>query len=80
MQPLGCKRVVQDRILNHVNSSVAAIYDRHRYDKEARTWLQKWAAHMDALTGGFHIGRARRMGAPWWIGAAISSRAVCSPP
>ena len=45
MQPLGCKRVVQDRILNHVNSSVAAIYDRHRYDKEARTWLQKWAAH-----------------------------------
>jgi integrase len=47
---LGCPRVVQDRILNHVDSSVSAIYDRHRYDGEARTWLQKWADHMDALT------------------------------
>jgi integrase len=47
---LGCPRVVQDRILNHVDSSVAAIYDRHTYDAEARIWLQKWADHMDALT------------------------------
>ena len=47
---LGCPRVVQDRILNHVDNSIAAIYDRHSYDAEARTWLQKWADHMDALT------------------------------
>ena len=47
---LGCPRVVQDRILNHVDNSVAAIYDRHSYDAEARAWLQKWADHMDALT------------------------------
>lgn len=47
---LGCPRVVQDRILNHVDNSVAAIYDRHSDDTEARTWLQKWADHMDALT------------------------------
>jgi integrase len=47
---LGCPRVVQDRILNHVDHSIAAIYDRHTYDGEARTWLQKWADHMDALT------------------------------
>jgi integrase len=47
---LGCPRVVQDRILNHVDNSIAAIYDRHTYDAEARTWLQKWADHMDALT------------------------------
>jgi integrase len=47
---LGCPRVVQDRILNHVDSSVSAIYDRYRYDAEARAWLQKWADHMDALT------------------------------
>ena len=37
---LGCPRVVQDRILNHVDTSVAAIYDQHRYDAEARVWLQ----------------------------------------
>ena len=47
---LGCPRVVQDRILNHVDSSVSAIYDRHRYDAEARAWLQKWADYLDALT------------------------------
>jgi hypothetical protein len=29
---------------------VSAIYDRHRYDGEARVWLQKWADDLDALT------------------------------
>lgn len=47
---LGCPRVVQDRILNHVDSSVSAIYDRHRYDAEARVWLQKLADFLEALT------------------------------
>jgi integrase len=47
---LGCPRVVQDRILNHVDTSVAAIYDQHRYDSEARAWLQKWADYLEALT------------------------------
>jgi len=47
---LGCPRVVQDRILNHVDGSVSAIYDRHRYHAEARAWLQKWADYPDALT------------------------------
>jgi integrase len=46
---LGCPRVVQDRILNHVDSSVSAIYDQHRYDAEARDWLQKWADYLEAL-------------------------------
>jgi len=30
--------------------SVSAIYDRHRYDAEARVWLQKWADFLEALT------------------------------
>jgi integrase len=46
---LGCPRVVQDRILNHVDGSIGAIYDVHRYDDEARTWLQKWADHLSTL-------------------------------
>ncbi|MDR5743285.1 tyrosine-type recombinase/integrase [Caballeronia sp. LZ029] len=46
---LGCPRVVQDRILNHVDGSVSAIYDQHRYDDEAREYLQRWADHLDAL-------------------------------
>jgi len=48
---LGCPRVVQDRILNHVDGSVSAIYDRHRYDEEAREWLQRWADKLDSLRG-----------------------------
>jgi integrase len=47
---LGCPRVVQDRILNHTDGSIAAIYDRHAYDGEAREWLQKWADRLTALT------------------------------
>lgn len=46
---LGCPRVVQDRIANHVDRSIAATYDLHAYDDEARTWLQKWADHLDGL-------------------------------
>lgn len=40
---LGCPRVTQDRIANHFDKTVAAIYDRHSYDDEAREWPQKWS-------------------------------------
>lgn len=47
---LGCPRVVQDRIMNHVDNSIGAIYDVHTYDGEAKLWLQRWADRLDALT------------------------------
>lgn len=46
----GCPRVVQDRILNHVDSSVSAMYDVYRYNAEARDRLQKRADYLEALT------------------------------
>lgn len=46
---LGCSRVIQDRILNHVDSSVSGIYDRHTYDVESREWWQKWADHVESF-------------------------------
>ena len=46
---LGCPRVVQNRISNHFSRTVAEIYDRHSYDAEARSWLQRWADHLSAL-------------------------------
>jgi integrase len=49
MEKLGCSRVVQDRILNHVDSSISGIYDQHGYDDEAKEWWQKWADHVDSL-------------------------------
>ena len=33
-----------------VDGSVSAIYYRHRYDAEARLWLQKWADYLESLT------------------------------
>ena len=49
---LRCPRVVQDRIANHVDRSIAAICDRHTYDEEARDWLGKWATYLDAVSAG----------------------------
>lgn len=46
---LRCPRVVQDRIANHTDRSIAAIYDRHSYDDEAQMWLQSWANRLDQL-------------------------------
>jgi len=33
---LGVPRLVVSKLLNHVDDSVTAIYERHRYDKEKR--------------------------------------------
>ena len=49
---LGCPRPIQDRISNHVDGTIAAIYDRHTYDQEAREWLQTWADYLDTLVAG----------------------------
>ena len=59
---LGCPRVVQNRILNHADASIAAIYDVHAYDAEAREWLQRWADHLDVLAAPkvVHIEAARK--------------------
>jgi integrase len=46
---LGCPRQIQDRIANHFDNSIAAIYDRHSYDQEAKKWLQIWADTLDRL-------------------------------
>lgn len=45
---LKCPRVVQDRIANHIDRSVAAIYDQHPYDDEAREWLQRLADELES--------------------------------
>ena len=38
---------MQDRIANHFDATVAAIYDVHSYDEEARAWLQRWVDYLD---------------------------------
>ncbi|HEV3109796.1 MAG TPA: tyrosine-type recombinase/integrase [Candidatus Binataceae bacterium] len=39
---LGVPRLVVSKLLNHVDDSVTAIYERHRYDKEKRAALLRW--------------------------------------
>jgi integrase len=48
---LGAGRFVIERILNHADESVTSIYDLHRYDKEKREALEKWAARLRELCG-----------------------------
>lgn len=44
----GTPRLVISKVLNHVETGVTAVYDRHSYDNEKRTALDQWAR---VLTG-----------------------------
>ena len=46
MTMLGFSRFVVERILNHADRSVAAVYDRYSYDKEKREALAKWSSKL----------------------------------
>ncbi len=52
MTSLGIPRLVVGKVLNHVDSSVTATYDRHTYDQEKRHALDAWAAHLEGLLSG----------------------------
>ena len=52
MTALGINRLVVAKILNHVESGVTAVYDRHSYDAEKRHALETWAAHLEGVLSG----------------------------
>jgi integrase len=52
MAALGINRLVISKILNHVETSVTSIYDRHGYDAEKRHALEVWAAHLEGILSG----------------------------
>jgi integrase len=43
---LGVSRLTVSKILNHVESGVTAVYDRHSYDREKREALDAWGSHL----------------------------------
>jgi integrase len=49
MAKLGIDRVVIGKVLNHAESEVTALYDRHRYDQEKRRALELWAAKLKEI-------------------------------
>jgi len=46
MTSMGIARLVVSKILNHAESGVTAVYDRHSYDNEKRQALNAWSAHL----------------------------------
>jgi hypothetical protein len=49
MTSIGIPRLVVSKILNHVESGITAVYDRHSYDQEKREALQRWADRLDEI-------------------------------
>lgn len=52
MTALGISRLVVSKLLNHVERSVTAIYDRHSYDNEKREALERWSKKLEEIVYG----------------------------
>ena len=53
---LGVDRIVIAKVLNHAESEVTAIYDRHRYDHEKRRALDLWGERLKVIVDGTESG------------------------
>ncbi|MEM8997706.1 MAG: tyrosine-type recombinase/integrase, partial [Acidobacteriota bacterium] len=49
MASLGIPRLVVSKILNHAESGVTAIYDRHSYDSEKVQALTQWGQRVEEV-------------------------------
>ncbi len=49
MTSMGISRLVVSKLLNHVESGVTALYDRHSYDPEKAEALIAWAGKLEAI-------------------------------
>ena len=54
MAGMGVPRIVISKILNHVESGVTAVYDRHSYDKEKREALDSWGRRLSVIVSDLH--------------------------
>ena len=52
MTGMGTSRLVVSQILNHAESGVTAVYDRHSYDKEKKSAMNKWDRRLQAILSG----------------------------
>jgi len=52
MTGAGISRLVVSKILNHVESHITAVYDRHSYDAEKRHALDIWAKRLAEILAG----------------------------
>ena len=52
MTSMGITRLVVSKILNHAESGITAIYDRHSYDQEKRSAIDSWARKLQTIIKG----------------------------
>ena len=52
MASFGVPRLVVSKLLNHVESGVTSVYDRHSYDAEKRHALDTWGARLEEIVTG----------------------------
>jgi len=52
MTGMGISRLTVSKILNHTESSITAVYDRHSYDAEKRQAVEAWAARVEQIVTG----------------------------
>jgi len=50
MTSFGISRLVVSKILNHVESGITAVYDRHSYDPEKKHALEAWSTKLISIT------------------------------
>lgn len=52
MTGMGIPRLTVSILLNHVENGVTRVYDRHSYDMEKKTALDRWAQRLEQITTG----------------------------
>jgi integrase len=52
MTSIGITRFVVSKILNHVETGVTSVYDRHSYDREKRAALDAWGRRVEDIVSG----------------------------
>jgi integrase len=51
MTSVGVSRLVVSKVLNHAETGVTAVYDRHSYDVEKRAALDAWSKRLEEIIG-----------------------------
>jgi integrase len=52
MAAMGVSRLVVAKVLNHTESGITAVYDRHSYDQEKRQALDAWGRKLESIVTG----------------------------
>lgn len=52
MTSIGIARLVVSKVINHAESGVTTVYDRHSYDNEKRTALDTWSLKLEEILNG----------------------------